>query len=352
MNKKIKNNIIIIAPIIISFIFLYIVRGILLPFILGAVIAYLMDGITTKLEKITKNRSLASLIIMIIFTFLVVSFFIFVIPILLTQTTDLIKELITHITKNNELILEKILKFMSFFKINDDADFKYYLSNYNKSITSYLIGILNKVLSSSVAFINVLYLIIMTPITSYYFLTELHNIKRTIIKLIPTKYSNTINVLFNEINKTLSGCLRGQLNVCCILAIFYSTLLMSSGLKYGFLIGLLTGLASFIPYFGMFVGFFVAILTALYQFGFETLHILMVLLIFGAGQIFEGNFITPKFVGKKIGLHPLWIIFALFAGGSMFGFIGLLSALPIAGVLGVLIKFYIKTSLKYIKNEQ
>ena len=188
--------------------------------------------------------------------------------------------------------------------------------------------------------------------TTFYFLNEWNNIIKTIKIYIPKKNLKTTELLFRQIDSVLSACMKGQLNVCIILGLFYGTLLFLSGLKYGFLIGLLTGLASFIPYFGMFIGFFVAMIMTFYQFGFNTTHIIITLAIFLTGQILEGNFITPKLVGSKIKLHPLWIIFSLFAGGTLFGFVGLLIALPIAGVIGVLIRFYIKQKLKYIGYEQ
>ena len=126
------------------------------------------------------------------------------------------------------------------------------------------------------------------------------------------------------------------------MGLFYGLLLMASGLQYGFVIGLLTGLASFIPYFGMLIGFAIGLIMTIYQFGLSIPFIALISSIFILGQILEGNFITPKLVGDKINLHPLWIIFALFSGGTLFGFYGLLLALPIAGVIGVLVRFYIK----------
>ncbi len=351
MNSKIKDNIIITITITVLLLFFYSVRNILLPFILGGLIAYFLDNITTKLKNKIRNRNIASIIVITIFTVLILSFFIFIIPILIVQATELLKELANYLSKNNELISEKITKLMSYLKIDDGVNFKSYLSTYSKNMTGYLMGLLNNILSTSIAFINLLSLLIITPITAYYFLNEWSNIKKIIKSYLPKKHKATIENLIKEMDTVLSACLKGQFNVCCILAIFYGTLLMLSNLKYGFLIGLLTGLASFIPYFGMFIGFFIAMLMTFYQFGFQTSHILITIGIFISGQIIEGNFITPKLVGKKIGLHPLWIIFALFSGGTLFGFIGLLAALPIAGILGVLIKFYIKTNFKYIRDE-
>ncbi len=352
MDRDVKRNLIIAAAVFLLFYFLYSVRSILLPFILGGIIAYFLENLTTKLEKKIKSRRVASIIVIVLFTLLILMFFIFIIPVLLSQATELIKELASYLTKNNELISEKITKIMAYFDMGDEVDFKKYLAGYSKNITGYFMGLLNNVLSTSIAFISILSLLIITPVTAFYFLNEWNNIIEIIKLYIPKKNLKKTELLFRQIDSVLSACMKGQLNVCMILGLFYGTLLFLSGLKYGFLIGLLTGLASFIPYFGMFIGFFVAMIMTFYQFGFDTTHIIVTLAIFLMGQILEGNFITPKLVGSKIKLHPLWIIFALFAGGTLFGFTGLLIALPIAGVIGVLIRFYIKEKIKYIKYEQ
>ena len=203
-------------------------------------------------------------------------------------------------------------------------------------------SLLNKIVIKSLAFISIISLLIITPITAYHFLAEWNNIVATITSYIPKNRQIKAKYLFTEIDNVLSGCLKGQLNVCVILGLFYGTLLFFSGLKYGFVIGLLTGLASFIPYFGMFFGFAVGLIMTIYQFGFSIPHLFLTSIIFMLGQFLEGNFITPKLVGDKIKLHPLWIIFALFCGGSLFGFYGLILALPMAGIVGVLVRFYIK----------
>ena len=352
MDKDIKRNLIITIVVFLLFYFLYSVRSILLPFVMGGIMAYFLESPTTKFEKKIKSRKIASITIITVFVLLILMFFIFIIPILLTQATELIKELANYLSKNNELISEKFTKVMAYFDVSSEVDFKKYLAGYSKNITGYFMGLLNNILSTSIAFISLLSLLIITPITTFYFLNEWNNIIKTIKIYIPKKNLKITELLFKQIDSVLSACMKGQLNVCIILGLFYGTLLFLSGLKYGFLIGLLTGLASFIPYFGMFIGFFVAMIMTFYQFGFNTTHIIITLAIFLTGQILEGNFITPKLVGSKIKLHPLWIIFSLFAGGTLFGFVGLLIALPIAGVIGVLIRFYIEQKLKYIEYEQ
>lgn len=342
MNKEIKRNLIFTFLTIFALFFLYKVRDILLPFVLGGLIAYLLNGATNFLEQKFNNRKIIAMCLVFFFSIVIVLFFAFVIPILLEQITNLIKELSNYIIKNSNLLAEKFQKIASYFELDTDIDINSYIAGYGKKITEYSLSLLNKIVIKSLAFISIISLLIITPITAYHFLAEWNNIVASIASYIPKNKQIKAKYLFTEIDNVLSGCLKGQLNVCVILGLFYGTLLFFSGLKYGFVIGLLTGLASFIPYFGMFFGFAVGLIMTIYQFGFSIPHLFLTSIIFMLGQFLEGNFITPKLVGDKIKLHPLWIIFALFCGGSLFGFYGLILALPMAGIIGVLVRFYIK----------
>ena len=341
MNKEVKRNLILAFLTIFALFFLYKVRDILLPFVLGGLIAYLLNGATNFLEQKFNNRKIISICLVFCFSVIVILFFAFIIPILLEQITSLIRELSTYIVKNSNLLGEKFNKITSYFELDTNIDINSYIASYGKKITEYSLSLLNKIVIKSLAFISIISLLIITPITAYHFLVEWNNILSTIMLYIPKNKQIKAKYLFTEIGNVLSGCLKGQLNVCVILGLFYGTLLFFSGLKYGFVIGLLTGLASFIPYFGMFFGFAIGLIMTFSQFGFSIPHIFLTSVIFMLGQFLEGNFITPKLVGNKIKLHPLWIIFALFCGGSLFGFYGLILALPMAGIIGVLVRFYI-----------
>ncbi|HSQ98179.1 MAG TPA: AI-2E family transporter [Rickettsiales bacterium] len=342
MDKSLKQKIILSTLLIFTLFFFYSVRNILLPFVLGGLIAYLLKNSVNKFGTKIKSKKLVATTFVSIFSILILLFFAFVIPVLLNQTAQMFKELANYITKNSDFLGDKITQTMQYFAINtDEINIKTYIANYSTNIAGYSINLLNGILSKSIAFISLISLLIITPITAYYFLMEWDNIMKHIYSYIPKSKQNTAKTLFKNIDSVLSGCLKGQLNVCGILGLFYGILLMLSGLKYGFIIGLLTGLASFIPYFGMLIGFATGLIMTLYQFGFDITHIILTSGIFIIGQILEGNFITPKLVGNKIHLHPLWIIFALFSGGTLFGFYGLLLALPIAGIIGVLIRFCI-----------
>lgn len=354
MSKSLKNNIILSILAICTLYFLYTVRGILLPFILGIIIAYFLNKTTTKLEKVFFNsRKVASIFIITIFTTIILIVITLVIPIIIEQTFNFIKELLNYIKQDNSgVISNKIAALLEFFDIKDQIDFKKYIINYGNKISQHIMTFLNNLVSKSMAFINVISLLIITPITAFYFLNDWNKMLEKIKSFIPPKNKEKYIQLFRNINDVLYACVKEQFNVCLILSMFYGISLSFTDLKYGFLIGFLTGVASFIPFIGMIFGFISAIIMALYQSGLDIPFLLIIIGIFFAGQIIESNFLTPNLVGNKINLHPLWIIFALFAGGTLFGLLGMLVALPTASVLGVLVRFFIKEKIKYIKKNE
>ena len=155
--------------------------------------------------------------------------------------------------------------------------------------------------------------------------------------MIPKKHETQIKSLLSDINRTLSGFIRGQASVCLVLAVFYAVGLSLTGIDLGVLIGLLTGILSFIPYFGFLTGVVLSVLLGLAQ-GAGWGVWIGLLIVFSLGQVLESYILTPKLVGDKVGLHPVWVIFALLAGGALFGFVGILVAVPFAAVIGVLLR--------------
>ena len=173
---------------------------------------------------------------------------------------------------------------------------------------------------------------------AFYLLRDWDLIVTKIDIWLPRNHAPIIRKQINEIDRILAAFVRGQMTVCIILGLFYGISLSLIGLDFGFLVGFMTGLLAFIPYFGMLLGLVVGLGIAIFQFT-DWLPVLGVAAVFLVGQVLEGNFITPKLVGDRVGLHPVWIIFALLAGGTLFGFVGILVAVPVAAATGVLIRF-------------
>jgi predicted PurR-regulated permease PerM len=197
---------------------------------------------------------------------------------------------------------------------------------------------LGRLWGGGMALLNLLSLLVITPIVLFYLLRDWDRIVAIVDGWLPLDTIDTVHTQFRAIDGVLSGFVRGQMSVCLLLGAFYAVGLMLVGLDFGFVIGFGTGLISFVPYFGMLVGFAVGLGVAFAQFA-DWQPIALVAGVFVIGQFMEGNFITPKLVGERVGLHPVWVIFALLAGGALFGFTGILLAVPAAAVIGVLGRF-------------
>ena len=203
---------------------------------------------------------------------------------------------------------------------------------------SWATDIVAGVLSGGAAVANTLSLIIITPVVTFYLLRDWDNIAATVDGWLPRAQAPTIRELASEVDRTLAGFLRGQGTVCLLLGVFYAIGLTVAGLDFGLVIGLIAGLLSFIPYVGSIVGLLLSVGLAFLQFD-DWLRVAVVAGIFFVGQALEGNVLTPRLVGGRVGLHPVWVIFAILAGGTLFGFVGVLLAVPVAAVIGVGTRF-------------
>jgi len=189
---------------------------------------------------------------------------------------------------------------------------------------------------------SVLSLLVITPVVAFYLLCDWDRVVVTVDGWIPRQHRDTVHALARDVDAAIAGFVRGQAVICLILAAFYSIGLTLAGLHSGFLIGLMTGLFSFIPFVGALTGFLVAAIVAVAQFWPEWVPMAMVAGVFLIGQGLEGYILSPKLVGAKVGLHPVWLMFSLLAFGYLFGFVGLLIAIPLAAAIGVLVRFALR----------
>jgi predicted PurR-regulated permease PerM len=334
--EKILTNIIILVAIL-TFIFL--IKSILTPFILSAIIAYLLNPVIDKLQKIGLSRSISSLFIVIIFISAILIIFTKIIPILIVELADLVTNLPIYFDniKNNFLpkfLLEQDLFFESNLKNIIDGQ---NISN----ILSFSDNILGNITYSTNIVIGLISLVSIIPFISFYFLRDWHLIIKSVKNYLPKNHKNNIINIFIDIDKIISKYLRGQLMVCSILGIVYGIALHYSELHYGFLIGIITGILSFIPFVGMIIGVITAYIIAIFQWGFSLSELSMIGFIFIFGQLLESNYLTPKLVGKEIGIHPVWIVFGLFVFAVLFGFVGILIAIPLTAISKILITHFI-----------
>lgn len=331
---------------IISTLIIYSINEVLTPFILSFLIAYLLNPLVTKMDRFKIKRSYSTMIILMVFFAIFISIIILVSPILYKQIISLITDLPVYIDN----IYNKLLTYLDskFINLSEETIYKFkqkitassdgILSNTTSLTKSFLHSLFNSTLS----IVNIIGLMLLTPVLCFYMLKDWDQIIYQINNLLPKKYKTTILEQIDNVNKVLSGYIRGQLNVCLILGIIYAAALSAIGLKYGITVGFLTGLFSFIPYVGVLFGFLVSLIIGYIQFDAELYKLILIALIFIISQTIEGNFITPNLIGNKVGLHPIWIMFGLLVGANLLGFTGILLSIPITAIVGVLVRFMIK----------
>ena len=313
--------------------FVVLFKSILLPFVLGMVIAYLLN----PLGRLRISRGPAALFILLGFLALLLSFFALLIPVLHRELSDFSRDLPEYIDRLTEMLAPYSEKIQN----QDSVDLKAILRQNASTGLNAANQVLYGMAAGGLAILNILSLLVITPIVAYFMMKEWINITNWVKDLMPRDQKNTIMDLLDQINRKLAGFIRGQISVAFILGIMYALALTLVGLKYGLLIGFTAGLLSIIPMLGSIVGFVTGVLVAWFQSG-EWSYVLIIAAIFLAGQAIEGNFLTPRLVGRSVGMHPLWIFFALLAGGALFGILGMLLAVPVAAVIGVLAAFGIK----------
>jgi predicted PurR-regulated permease PerM len=319
-------------------IFLVLLKGILLPFVAGMAIAYLLDPTCDRLERMGCSRDLATVIVTAVFAIVVILFLLLIVPLAVQEAVAFLTSLPDFISRTQDRLMPYLAELQQRLSLPDAAEMSQLARERFGSALSWLGGALQSVVGQGLALANLLSLIFITPVVTFYLLRDWDRLVAKLDGLLPRAHASTIRSQAALVNQTLAGFARGQSMVCASLAIFYAVGLMLVGLPFGLIVGLLAGLLTFIPYVGSLTGFAVSMAIAIGQFN-EPLPIVLVAVIFGVGQVLEGNFLTPKLVGDRVGLHPVWIIFALLAGGSLFGFVGLLLAVPVAAVIGVLVRF-------------
>jgi len=320
---------------------LHALEQILLPFVAGLAIAYLLDPIADRIEAMGLSRILATIIITVAFFLVVIGVVIVLVPLLQSQIVGIaarVPEFIAVLQKIAAGVLEQLQAKLPAGTIGGAESLA---GDVAKAVAGTLKNVAQKLWTSGVALFELISLVIVTPIVSFYMLLKWDVIVAEVDDLLPRPQAETIRQQFREIDRTLSGFLRGQASVCVTLAIYYGAALSIVGLDAGLLIGLGAGAISFVPYVGALTGIGVGLGVAIVQFD-SLAPIISVAGIFIVGQLAESYLLTPRLVGDRVGLSDLWIIFALMAGGALFGFLGVLLAVPTAAVIGVLARFTAK----------
>ena len=320
--------------------FVLLFQAILLPFVAGLAIAYFLDPLADRLERWHLPRSLAALAVLVLFGLVAIAVLLLLVPMLQAQIVELVRRMPDYLALLQQRALELAELAEARLAPDDVERLRAALTERVGLLFGWLASMLRGVVGGGLALFNLLTLLFVTPVVAFYILRDWDRLLAQVDRLLPRAHAATIREQTALVNQTLAGYVRGQATVCLVLGLFYATGLMLAGLDFGFTVGLLAGIVSFIPYVGSIFGLVTSVGLALIQFD-ELSRVLVILAIFVAGQVLEGNFITPKLVGERVNLHPVWVIFALFAGGALAGFVGMLLALPVAAVIGVLVRFLI-----------
>ncbi len=340
-----------LVALVVFVLFLLMFSSILLPFIAGMALAYFLDPVADRLERLGLSRLMATVVILVTFVIVFALSLMIIIPILASQLNDFIERVPGYMTQLQTFIATSNASWLPEWLNGQMDTIKGNFSRYISEGVGFLGTLVEQIWNSGKALLDIVSLLVVTPVVAFYLLLDWDRMIAKVDGWVPRGQLATVRKLATELDNTIAGFVRGQGSLCLILGLFYAVALSLAGLNFGLLIGFFTGLISFIPYVGSTVGLLLAVGVALVQFWPDYLWIGFIAGIFFFGQFLEGNILQPKLVGKSVGLHPVWLMFALFAFGSLFGFVGVLVAVPAAAAVGVLVRFalsrYLESDLYY-----
>ena len=334
-----------LAALIFAVIAVLVLKDVLLPFVLGLVIAYALNPVTERLVKAGLSRTLASGLVVALLVIALALGLVYVVPVLVTQAQQLVLSLPGEVARLKELV-EQFARGRLGDSFGDfQASLDQALRNFSVNWGALGAQIARSAWSQGLALVNFVSLLLITPLVVFYLLVDWHPMLAKVDSWLPRDHADRIRELGGQINRAIAAFIRGQGLVCLILAVFYAVGLSWAGVRYGLLIGLATGVLSFVPFAGWALGLIVAALTALVQAWPELGPLYKVLAVLAAGMALDSGLLSPKIVGPSIGLHPVWLIFSLFVFSYLFGFVGVLVAVPLAAAIAVLIRFALEVYL-------
>jgi predicted PurR-regulated permease PerM len=323
-----------------------VLKDILLPFVAGIAIAYFLSPLADRLVALGFNRIVASLLIVVTLAVIVVAALVLVVPVIIAQAQDLAAALPGELARLRETIDGWARERLGPGYAGLDGQIDKASNALAENWASVVGWAATSIWSRSLAIVNFLALLLVTPLVVFYLLIDWHPMLEKVDGWLPREHAASIRTLATDMNDAVAAFVRGQGTVCLILGAYYAITLTAIGLNYGLLIGLATGLMAFVPFVGWALGFITATTVAVIQFWPDMVPILLVVGVFLGAQALDAGFLSPTIVGSKIGLHPVWLIFALFVFSYLFGIVGTLVAVPLAAALGVLIRFALDVYLK------
>jgi len=320
--------------------------SVLTPFVAAAGIAYVLDPFCTRLVKARVPRGLAALMLIVGLALIVLLFVLLLYPLVLSQIGLLVGRVPTYVRGVSAFATKTIAQLQEHLGPEYvDAKLSDLVSGQAGTMLNFVVGAVTRIVGGGFALFNVFSLLVVTPVVGFYLLRDWPSVIARMNSWVPPRYESVVRAQAREVDRILSAWVRGQATCCLILALFYAIALSAVGLDLGLVVGLTAGTLSFIPYVGSITGAVTSIGLAFAQ--FPTWHgVARVAAVFVIGQILEGYVIYPRFLGDRVELPAVWVIFALFAGGAAFGFVGVMLAVPVAATVGVLARFWLRRYLK------
>ena len=315
---------------------LWLLHDILLPFVAGIALAYVLAPLAARVERLGVNRTVAALIVVSVLVVALIALMLLLVPLLLQQGASLISHIPGYFKRIKELIVDPNFPWLNWL---GSAETGKTASDLVGQVATWLLSFSYSLWTGGKALVSFASVLIVMPVVTFYLIRDWHAMIDRVDSWIPVRQRETVRQLGREIDAAIGGFLRGQFGVCLVLGCYYAIGLMLVGLDFALLIGLIAGVITFVPYIGSMTGLMIAVSVAIAQFWPDWKRITLVVAIFLVGQFIEGNIVSPKFVGERVGLHPVWLIFAMFAFGYLFGFVGLLIAVPLGAAIAVLLRF-------------
>ncbi|HEY4200113.1 MAG TPA: AI-2E family transporter [Devosiaceae bacterium] len=335
---------------------LWVFRGILLPFVIGLALAYLLNPLVGMMGRLGLGRGWATAIVLAIVLVIIGWAMFLLVPLLVQQVIGLAQRLPGYVTDLQALANQWVPALNEWLGPERTQQLEQSLTEWMNSLNlpGITATITSTIAASGASVITSLGLLVIAPVVAFYLLLDWEGMVTELDELLPRDYREEIRGVLNQIDRSMAGVIRGQGSVVLVLCFYYSSALTVSGLSFGLAIGLITGLLSFIPYVGFITGFFLSVGIALVQFWPDWFRVVIILAVFMVGQFLEGNILYPKLVGSSIGINPVWLMFSLFAFALLFGFVGLLLAVPLSAIAAVLTRYAIgkyKASALYLGQD-
>lgn len=315
----------------------YVLNSVLMPFIASMVLAYLADPLSNYFQRLGMRRTLAVCLVFLILLIVLTASLLILIPLIVQQIKQLGDAVPGIFSWVENVLAPQVQEWTGYDLRGELTNVREVLVENWRDAGGYLAQALGHIGRSGMAFMTWITYIALIPVVTFYLLLDWNRMLSNIASLVPRQWASDTFRLARRCDEVLSSFLRGQLLVMLCLGVIYATGLTLMGLNFGLLIGFVAGLVSFVPFLGFIVGIAVALIVALFQYG-TWWAILGVIVVFSIGQAAESVILQPKLLGDKIGLHPVAVIFAVLAGGNLFGFTGVLLALPVAAVFMVLLR--------------